>query len=356
MEDLEEAIKQAQKALNSSTQENPQFAVLSHNPGRFLSLSPKAQHQTQQLQYFRQAWDCRTGLPFCRVDSVLEAIRLLNERRDWFGALRIANEVINMIPRINNRSLSRDDQRIIASRFSGLAGNACSLSLQCNSDAIEALKLSELGRGVIIGLLMDDRSDISALSQSHPEKAAAFDRLRSEVNTPVDEAKDLDVRRHEMTRHLEAVKELDEAIFIIRQLDGFEQFLLGPTLDELKKQATEGPIVVVNVTDIRSDAIIVSQSTVKLVRLPQLTDEDTKKWLNQELTTYYNPQERGKKNKRYLEFLRWLWLNCVEVILLGVYRMEKPDLGKLPCVVDWRRKRLSLAFSRCWDSFGRVNK
>ncbi|KAJ5772185.1 hypothetical protein N7520_002714 [Penicillium odoratum] len=332
MEYLEEAIKKAQKAVNIPKQDSSQFASLSHNLGRFLSLSPRAEHQEQLLQCFRQAWDCRTGMPFIRVDSALEAIRLLKQRRDWFGARKIAIEAIDMLSRMNNRSLSRDDQRIIASRFSGLAGNACSLSLQCNGDAIEALNLVELGRGVIVGLLMDDRSDISALSQSHPEKAAAFDRLRSEVNMPVNEDKDLDVRRHRMTRRLEAVKELEETISIIRRLEGFERFLLGPTLDELKKQATEGPIVVVNVTDIRSDAIIVSQSAVKSVRLPQLTDEDTKKWLNQELTTYRNPQERGKKNKRYLEFLRWLWSNCVEIILLEVQSMQKPDPGKLPSI------------------------
>jgi tetratricopeptide (TPR) repeat protein len=332
MEYLEESIKQTQKAVNISRRDDPNLAIYLHNLGRILSLSPEAQHQDQALRNFQQSWNCHTGIPFCRLDSALEAVRLLKQRSDWLEALKIAKEAIHLIPIMNNRSLSRDDQQVVASRFSGLAGNACCLLLQFNGDATEALHLLELGRGVILGLLMDDRSDISALRQSHPGRAAAFDRLRNEVNMPVHEPEDVDMQRDRMTRRLEAVKELDEVINIIRQLPGYERFLLGLTLDELKKQAAEGPIVVVNVTDIRSDAIIVSKSAVKSVRLPQLTEANTIKWLNQELTTYHDPQEKGKKNKRYLEFLRWLWSSCVEVILLEIHSIKRPDPDNLPRV------------------------
>jgi hypothetical protein len=51
------------------------------------------------------------------------------------------------------------------------------------------------------------------------------------------------------------------------------------------------------VTDTRSDAIIVSNSVVKSVRLPQLTEAEAIEWMNQELTAYHNPEERGKKNQ-----------------------------------------------------------
>jgi hypothetical protein len=51
------------------------------------------------------------------------------------------------------------------------------------------------------------------------------------------------------------------------------------------------------VTDIRSDAIIVSNSVVKSVKLPQLAEAEAIKWMNQELTVYHNPEERGKKNQ-----------------------------------------------------------
>jgi hypothetical protein len=48
-----------------------------------------------------------------------------------------------------------------------LTADACSLSLQAGDESFKALELLELGRGVIMGLLIDDRSDISRLE--HPE-------------------------------------------------------------------------------------------------------------------------------------------------------------------------------------------
>jgi hypothetical protein len=160
------------------------------------------------------------------MPSALQAIRLLKQRSYWSEALTIAKRAISLLPLINNRCLSRDDQQYMALRFSGLVADACSLSLQADDDAFEALELLELGRGVIMGLLIDDRSDISRLERSHPEKAVIYDRLRNEVNAPVHEIEDLNLRQGRMTRHLEAVNELDDCIRSIRQLPEHQRFLL----------------------------------------------------------------------------------------------------------------------------------
>jgi hypothetical protein len=100
----------------------------------------------------------------------------------------------------------------VVAQFSGVAADVCSLILEINGDAFEAIELLELGRGVIVGFLLDDRSDIFILQTSFPEKTAAYDRLRNEVNTSIPETEDLDLRRLRTTRHLKTVKELDECI------------------------------------------------------------------------------------------------------------------------------------------------
>jgi hypothetical protein len=66
-----------------------------------------------------------------------------------------------------------------------------------------------------MGLLIDDRSDISRLERLHPEKAAAYDRLRIEVSALMHETEDLNIRRSQMIRHLETVMELDKCIYSI---------------------------------------------------------------------------------------------------------------------------------------------
>lgn len=118
------------------------------------------------------------------------------------------------------------------------------------------------------------------------------------------ETEDLNMRRSRMVRYLEAIKELDECIYIIRQLPGHQRFLLGPTLNELKEWACEGPIVVVNVTDVRSDAILVTSSGVNSIRLSKLTETDAINWVWEDLTTYITRGERGKRINDTFNFYR----------------------------------------------------
>ncbi|KAJ5711932.1 hypothetical protein N7488_006088 [Penicillium malachiteum] len=205
--------------------------------------------------------------------------------------------------------------------------------LQLNKNPYKALHWSELCCGVIIGQLMEDRSEISNLAQSYPEAATEYDRLRNEVNTTTPDLEGDDFRLTRTQKLLEAVTKLEECIRSIRALPGLERFLLGPSLSELMHHAAEGPIIIVNVTELRSDAIIIQVSGVDTIELPQLIRSKTTEWIKQSLTTYNDPIERGKKNKRYLEILKWLWMSCVELILDKVFRQtEHPDQGELPRV------------------------
>lgn len=85
--------------------------------------------------------------------------------------------------------------------------------------------------------------------------------------------------------------------------------------------------MVVNITDIRSDAIIVTDSSIESIELQELTITETTKWIKEDLTVAMRsdtPRDRGKKNKRYCEFLKWLWDKCVKVILCKIYDEQKP--------------------------------
>ncbi|KAJ5704106.1 hypothetical protein N7493_011244 [Penicillium malachiteum] len=173
-----------------------------------------------------------------------------------------------------------------------------------------------------------DRST-RTLTKFFIEQATVYDRLRNEVNTTAPDLEGDDFRLMRTQKLREAVTNLEECISSIRALPGFEQFLLGPSLSELKHHATEGPIIMVNVTELRSDAIIIQESGVDSIELPQLTRTKTIKWIEQSLTTYNDPIERGKKNKRY----KWLWTSCVELVLEKVLdQTEHPDQAQFPRV------------------------
>ncbi|KAK1993571.1 hypothetical protein LX36DRAFT_661406 [Colletotrichum falcatum] len=85
---------------------------------------------------------------------------------------------------------------------------------------------------------------------------------------------------------------MDSLIDNIRGRPGFERFLLSATEDEMRKAAVCGPIVVINVSSHRCDALVVERSGVRVVDLPQLTQDSL---------------EKRASELRSVETLAWLW-------------------------------------------------
>lgn len=95
--------------------------------------------------------------------------------------------------------------------------------------------------------------------------------------------------------------------------------------------STAGSIVVVNITDLRGDAVIVTANAFKVLPLPGLSAGQAKDWIGQDLTTT-SLNDRGRKNKVYLQFLSWLWLECVRPVLDKLQCYVQPSADDLPRV------------------------
>ncbi|MCX5215735.1 CHAT domain-containing protein [Kitasatospora sp. NBC_00240] len=66
-------------------------------------------------------------------------------------------------------------------------------------------------------------------------------------------------------------REWDDLVEQVRKLEGFEDFLRPPRLDSLLPVASDGPVVVVNVSQWSCDALIVTKEGVRNRKLPDLT-------------------------------------------------------------------------------------
>lgn len=75
-------------------------------------------------------------------------------------------------------------------------------------------------------------------------------------------------------RRMALAREWDELVEKVRELDGFEDFLKPPRLQDLLPAAVGGPVVVINVSQWRCDALIVKTDGVRTVPLPELGMED----------------------------------------------------------------------------------
>ncbi|KAF5615633.1 hypothetical protein F25303_13750, partial [Fusarium sp. NRRL 25303] len=189
----------------------------------------------------------------------------------------LGTRILNLLPSVHTRALDRDDQQFVVSTFAGVASNLCSFLLSANRLS-EALECLEQGRAIIISQMLDDRSDLSSLCQDHSHLANRYQSLVDEVNVPIRETTPDVVESLLRKRRQEAAAELDMCLKEIRCVPGHERFMLGKTIAEMQECITEGSIVVTNITDFRSDAIIVSSNSLRTIALPDLSASKARSW------------------------------------------------------------------------------
>jgi hypothetical protein len=180
----------------------------------------------------------------------------------------------------------------------------------------------EEGRGVILGYLIDGRSDVLELTEKHPNEAKEFNRLRHKASALISFDTPPGIQRQLSLDCDKAVDDLERHLTYIRtHLPGFDRFLLSPSSSDLRKCAADSPIVIVNVTYISSDVLIVLPSGVKHVPLPNFPASDLGKYLPWGLTrnsSRYIEKEGEVRNSQDAEFqqsLSHLWSDCVHLVL-----------------------------------------
>ncbi|KAK2734012.1 TPR domain containing protein [Colletotrichum kahawae] len=85
----------------------------------------------------------------------------------------------------------------------------------------------------------------------------------------------------------------------IRHQPGFETFLMAATEAQMQDAAAKGPIVIINVSRHRCDALIIEKAGLQALQLPQLTHEDI----------------LSKAGQLKSDTLSWLWTVVAKPVL-----------------------------------------
>ncbi|KAJ7207437.1 CHAT domain-containing protein [Mycena pura] len=161
---------------------------------------------------------------------------------------------------------------------------AAAISASRNDKAVEWL---EQGRSVIWGQLLALRTPLDSLKESHPQLATDLMRLSSllegaSVRDTAEEGKAHNTRDHlPAQQSLQAIAhryhdyahERNQLLKKIRELPDFNRFLLPKEMAELSLGAKGGPVIILNISKIRCDALIVMSDAIRSVPLPNVTDE-----------------------------------------------------------------------------------
>ena len=94
-------------------------------------------------------------------------------------------------------------------------------------------------------------------------------------------------------------------------MDGLERFLLGPSELELKTLAENGSIVVINVSEVRSDAILIDKKSIRSLQLRLLTHsaliEHANRFMSAVLHSRTSTRQNANANSQLKQVLEWLW-------------------------------------------------
>ena len=311
MDDLNRAIDVASQAVEATPRGHLDRAVWLNNHRillgwRFEETGSRGDLNCQ-LSLCKEGWSHRTSAPSVRIQLARQGARILAAQLDWESSSEMLQGAVNLLPTISPRWLKHTDKQHMLADFAGLASTAASTLLNARKDAYDALRLLELGRGVIASLFMDMRGDISDLQQQHPDMANEFISLRDELDSPTDGSSrptsidDLYSWETRAQHHRETDEKLDKLISRIRAQPGFQNFLLPPTTDELMAAASLGPLIVINLSPYRCDAFLIETNQIQVLELPDLTLEGA--------------QERAQKLRsgpqaatyHAAPLLEWLW-------------------------------------------------
>lgn len=287
MEDISEAISISEEALGVCPLDHPIRAACLDTVG--IALRERCR-KTGRRQDWEQARDSFASAVSVTNSAVSVRIKAGRRYLSLPGiasdpeAYKIARSVISLIPLLTPRSLQNVDKRHLLSEAVGMASDAAAIALQAGQSAVAAIECLETGRGVIAGAFFEQH-DISMLKRTHPDLAEAFVNIRDRLDQPsmkgaglsiLPDYEDIDpatLTQMERCSRQEAAESLASLLKQIRSEASFERCLLPVSETEMLDAARDGPIVIVNVSSHRSDALIVERSGIRSLPLPLVSPE-----------------------------------------------------------------------------------
>lgn len=361
---LVELAAQCLEALPGRAEYSPELAVVREQLRPLLAkVTELVRTAHDDVTWYRygdaepSSWDPATERvlpPRARFENARVALNSAVNSRNWDRATGAAEAALEALPLVVSQALQREDRQavlrtaLLGRRYPGpggtvrtdelpdrlagtsLARTACAVALAAGRTE-QAAALLEQGRAVLMGQDLQARSDDSDLAAAHPQVAREFTalarRLRETEGTgepggrpgqgspaggPGEAARIRD--QHAVT------EEWQRLLARIRGLAGFEHFLLPPSAEQMRREAKEGPIVLINIDRLRSDALVVTTKGIELVELPKVTEGQLALKARQFLAAVAVDVDDSRARRKeaaetVFDTLEWLWDTIARPVL-----------------------------------------
>ncbi|MFD0385345.1 hypothetical protein ACFQ2B_32945 [Streptomyces stramineus] len=288
--EVDEAVDAAREAVRATPEGDPRRSQYLSNLAVALLVRVPLSRSRADLRAvrktFRQATGVATAPPLARFRAARTWAKVTASLGRWPEALDAYRSAVAELPLLAWHGLDRTDRLDALGRAAGLAGDAAAVALNARRPE-EALQLLEQGRGVLLAQALDARDDMTALEERAPALAARIREIRALLNTdptdladptalstlsapetgPADQAGE---QRAAAERRRELAREMDDLVRRARELPGLADFLRPPSVARLREAAANGPVVVVNTSALRCDALVLTRDRLRTVPLPDL--------------------------------------------------------------------------------------
>lgn len=289
---------------------------------------------------YRRAANHPTGVPALRLQAAMNWGRLLVLREDWAQALRAYTTAIGLLPLAAWPGLPRRDRLRALRTASELSGVAASVALNAGAPQC-AVELLEAARGQLLSHALNMRSDLEVLRQHDASLAEELERVRREMNTIRTKAVITADSVPKFHQHAERQRQLqrrwDELTDRARSMPGLERFLLPPSFEDLSAAGDRGPVVLLNTSLLRSDALILTRGSVTVLPLPDLdvTEAERRAGAWAELLSDPDADLAAAVRPMLRDLVGWLWETITGPVLRTLDASREPGEGGHPSSRLW---------------------
>ncbi|MBR7837104.1 CHAT domain-containing protein [Actinospica durhamensis] len=296
--DLDRALAAIEAAVAQTAQDDPEYVGLLTNLVYVLEERrvhpgyPDTDAQTFDAirTAAREAALSRAAAPTWRLNAAQLWGEVSALQGDDADAARGYDLAVRLLAEYSPHRLAATDAQHRLGGVAGLPGTAAAAHLSAGWPE-SAVGLLELGRGVLLNRFVSARSSIDAVRETDATLADRFEELSEQIDAlqaagaePVelngvdaagtaDGARALAAASRERDRRRDLTVEFERVTELIRSDPRHAEFLQPPELTRLLAAAEEGPVVLVNLSADRADALLLTTAGLRPIPLPDATLE-----------------------------------------------------------------------------------
>ncbi|WP_344839487.1 CHAT domain-containing protein [Kribbella ginsengisoli] len=301
--DLAEAERACRESLDTAAADDPQLHryVIGLAGVRVREFRTNGDHEAARaaIGHSRDVVADSAVPTFLRAQIAKLWGELAADLGDWSTALEGFSAAVGLLPELVWRGLEHRERRRLLAELAGLPSQAAAAALNQGRPEL-AIELLETGRGVLL---------MSPGAEADPELAELHDQLNG-----------LTDRREYWAgpRRRELARRWDELTARLRAAG-------GSRYGEIRDVAVDGPVVVVNVSRYRCDALIVTDTGLTVVPLPAIDLPEVTRHA-EDFDCAIREPGRLRSRVVVLQTCDWLWETIAGPVLAA---LEPTRVGRL---------------------------